>query len=258
MGEKVVLPGEEVGVTEEYEAGEGTYEEDGKVFAAQSGTLELDAEHRVARVAAFNPPAHMRVGDAIYCTVSEIRASMAEGRVLAIHGRDRQVAGELDASLHVSKIVNAYVEDIRDTMRLGDILRARVIQTDPSLQITTQEANLGVVLALCPIDRVAMTKTGETEVKCPRCEHVFRRKLAADYGNPELNAPIPSVPEPEGSERPREEPERDREYGGGRDREYRGGGRDRDRGRGRGPPRGRGGGRRDGGGRGGDRREDRR
>jgi len=38
MAVRVVLPGEEVAVTEEYEAGDGTYEEDGKVFAAQPGT----------------------------------------------------------------------------------------------------------------------------------------------------------------------------------------------------------------------------
>ena len=243
MAVRVVLPGEEVAVTEEYEAGDGTYEEDGKVFAAQPGTLTLDGEHRVARVTPFNPPAHLKVGDVIYGEVNNIRASMAEARVLAIHGRDRQVAGELDASLHVSKISNAYVEDIHDAMRLGDIVRARVIQTDPSLQIATAEQNLGVVLARCSADRAPMERR-ENEVRCPRCERMYRRKMAADYGNPELNAPIPVVREPEA---PR------REY---RERD------DRDRGRGRGPPRegGRGGGGRDrdGGGRGPPRREWRR
>jgi len=240
MASRVVLPGEEVAVTEEYEAGEGTYEEDGKVFAAQPGRLELDGEHRVARVTPFNPPAILRVGDVVYGVVDEIRASMAEANIQAIQGRRRQVGGEVSASLHVSKIANAYVEDIHDAMRLGDIIRARVIQTDPSLQITTAEQNLGVVLALCSFDRTPMERKGN-EVRCPRCERVYGRKLAADYGEPELQAPIPIVKEPEG---PRREPREWDDRGRGRDRgppRGGGGGRDRDRDRGggggRGPPR---------------------
>ncbi len=229
--ERIVLPGEEVAVAEEYEAGEGTYEEHGRVLATWPGRLELDAVHRIARVVPFNPPAQLHVGDVVYGTVDEIRSSMAEARVLRIHGRDRQVAGELLASLHVSKISNAYVEDIRDAIRLGDILRARVIQTEPSLQVTTAETNLGVVLALCTNCRSPTERKGDL-VRCPRCDRTDRRKLAADYGNPELEAPIEVVPEPEAPRRPRPERAERGERGRGPQ------GRDRGRGGGRGPRRG--------------------
>ncbi|HEV8595655.1 MAG TPA: exosome complex RNA-binding protein Csl4 [Thermoplasmata archaeon] len=227
--ERLVLPGDEVAVVEEYESGEGTYEDGGRVFAAQPGYLRLDTENKVARVVPLNPPALMSEGDIIYGTINDIRPSMVEARVLAIHGRDRQVAGEIDASLHISKISNSYVEDPRDAVRPGDFIRARVIQTDPSLQITTAEKYLGVVLALCSNCRGPMERRGDG-VHCPRCDRTDRRKMAADYGDPELKAPIPSEPEPGESRRePREWDDR-----------------------GRGPPRGRGGGgRREGGGRGG-------
>jgi len=240
--DRLVLPGEEVAVVEEYEAGEGTYEEEGRLYASLPGRLELDSEHRIARVVPVNPPAILREGDVIYGTISDIRPSMVEARVLAIHGRDRQVAGEIDASLHISKIANAYVEDPRDAVRLGDIVRARVIQTDPSLQVTTAERLLGVVLALCANCRRPMERRGDV-VHCLRCDRTDHRKLAADYGDPELTLPIASEPEPEGPRRERVGPERE------------------ERGRGRGPPRGRGGGRPERGGRGGrgrDRREWRR
>jgi len=253
MEQKQVLPGEELAVAEEYEAGAGTYEENGRIYAAQPGVLTLDGEHRVARVAPYNPPAHLDVGDVVYGTVTEIRSSMAEARIAAIHGRSREVAGELDASLHVSKIANAYVEDIRDAMCLGDIIRARVIQADPSLQVTTAEANLGVVIALCTSDRAPMERRGD-QVRCPRCERTSRRKLAADYGDLELTAPIARVSEPEGPRRERPEGDWGDRRGGPR------GGRGGDRGRGRGPPRDRreGGGRGRGGGRGGGRPPSRR
>ena len=47
-----VIPGEEVAEVEEYIPAEGTYEEDGKVFAALYGELELDNEERTASVKA--------------------------------------------------------------------------------------------------------------------------------------------------------------------------------------------------------------
>lgn len=246
---RVVLPGDEVAVAEEFESGEGTFEEHGRIYASQPGRLQLDPQHRVARVAAFNPPAHLQVEDVVYAVVEEIRASMAEGRVLAIHGRDREVGGEVTGSLHVSKISNAYVESIRDTVRLGDIVRARVIQTEPSLQITTAEGNLGVVLARCVNCRRPSERAGNDRVRCPWCERSDARKLAADYGAPELVAPIPRVEEAV-DRGPR--PERDDRFGGdrgqggsrrgGRERgDSRGGGRRESRGgeRGRGRPRGR-------------------
>ena len=225
---RLVLPGEEVAVAEEFESGEGTYEEGGHVFAAHPGILELDAERKVARVRTLNPLGQPQFGDVVYAVVNDIRPSMVEARVVLIHGRDRQVAGEISASLHVSKISTAYTEDPRDAMRLGDTIRARVVQEDPSLQITTAEANLGVVRALCANCRGPMERRGN-EVWCPRCERTARRKLAADYGSPELRAPIARVAEPEGPRRPMPE-------GGYRDR---------------GPPRRGGGERREGGGRGG-------
>jgi len=217
---RFVLPGDEVAVAEEFEAGEGTFEEHGRIYAAQPGHLELDAHQRVARVAALNPPSDLRVDDVVYGVVEEIRPSMCEARILAIHGRDREVAGVLAASLHVSKISNAYVENIRDAVRLGDIIRARVIQTEPSLQVTTAEANLGVVLALCANCRRPSVRTEADRVRCPNCERSDRRKMTADYGTPELTAPITRVEEPV-DRRPR--PERgdrfdrgDRGRGGGR------------------------------------------
>lgn len=231
---RFVLPGDEVAVAEEFEAGEGTYEDHGHIYAAQPGQLDLDAHLRVARVAAFNPPASLKVDDVVYGVVDEMRPSMCEARVLAIHGRDREVGGEVTASLHVSKISNSYVESIRDAMRLGDIIRARVIQTEPSLQVTTAEANLGVVLALCANCRRPTVRTGGDRVRCPHCERSDLRKMTADYGTPELKAPIPRAEETgERRQRPPEDDRRDDRRDRGR-----GPGRGGREGRGRGGPRG--------------------
>jgi len=246
MESKMVLPGDEVAVAEEFEAGEGTYERNGLIFAAMPGVLQLDPTNRVARVRAFNPPAEMKVGDIVYGVVDDIRGMMATATVNAIHGRSRQISGEAEGTIHISNVSEEYTEDIRDMFHLGDIIRAKVIQVKPSLQLTTAEGYLGVVRALCSQCRGPL-ELRERGLECPRCERSERRKLAKDYGNLMLDVPasqlgggrIPERPRGEGWGGGRESGRggRDRGGRGGRGRGDRGrrggrdrGGRDRDRG----------------------------
>src|SRR2546427_381281 len=99
MEPKMVLPGDEIAVAEEFEPGEGTYERNGLVFAATPGVLILDPANRVARVRAFNPPAELKVGDIVYGVVDDIRGMMATATILAIHGRTRQISGESEGTV---------------------------------------------------------------------------------------------------------------------------------------------------------------
>ena len=248
---RMVLPGDAIAAAEEYEAGEGTYERDGQVFAAIPGLLELDGRNFVARVRPFNPLAELKTGDVVYGVISDIRSSMAEATVAAVHGSKREITGETEGAIHVSKISSEYIEDIHDAFHLGDIVRAKVIQAKPSLQLMTAEPNLGVVKAMCSRCRGPLELQGR-DLWCPRDEHAERRKIASDYGNlllsvpaRELGAGIVTVEPPRA--------DRDRGFGGGG--RGRGGGGFRRGGGGRGGGRDRGGGRGGGGrGRGGDRR----
>ena len=249
MERKMVLPGDPIAAAEEYEAGDGTYERDGQIFAATPGMLELDGQNFVARVRPFNPLAELKTGDIVYGTISEIRSSMAEATVSAVHGRKREITGETEGAIHVSKISTEYVDEIRNAFHLGDIVRAKVIQAKPSLQLTTAEANLGVVKALCSRCRGPL-EARERGLWCARCEQGESRKLAADYGQLLLSVPaeqlgagvVTIAPPGEGERRGRGGP-RGRDRGGGSGG-FRGGGRGRGGGRDRG---GRGGGGRGGG-----------
>src|SRR6266702_7363086 len=240
METKMVLPGDEIATAEEFEPGEGTYEKNGLVFAATPGVLVLDPGNRVARVRAFNPPAELRVGDIVYGVIDDIRGMMATATILAIHGRARQISGESEGTIHISNVSEEYTEDIRDMFRLGDIIRAKVIQVKPSVQLTTAESDLGVVKALCSVCRGPLEVRGR-ELYCPRDERTERRKLAADYADLKLSVPAAELGGGRVAERQRGGGRREDREHGGRDRGGRGSGRDRDRG-GRGRD-GRGGGR---------------
>src|SRR5205823_8580421 len=133
---KMVRPGDEIAVAEEFEPGERTYEKNGRVYAATPCVRILDPAIRVARVRALNPPAELKVGDIVYGTIDDIRGMIATATVLAIHGRTRQVSGEAEGTIHISNVSEDYTEDIHDKFRLGDIIRAKVIQGKPSVQLT--------------------------------------------------------------------------------------------------------------------------
>ena len=242
MERKMVLPGDEIAVAEEFEPGEGTYERGGFVFAATPGVLELDPANRVARVRAFNPPAELKIGDIVYGVVDDIRGMMATASILAIHGRTRQISGESDGTIHISNVSEDYTEDIRDMYRLGDIIRAKVIQVKPSVQLTTAERTLGVVKALCSICRGPL-EPRDRDLFCPRDERTERRKLAADYGDLKLDVPAAELGGGKVVEKMRGGGRGEGRDRGSRDRDGRGGGRDRsrDRGHGRGGDRDRGG-----------------
>ena len=227
---RVVLPGDEVAVTEEYESGEGTYERDGKIYAVAPGILALDDSSKVAKVTQFNPPAKLRVGDIVYATVSDIRSSMATAEVVVLHGVDRQLSGDTEGAIHISHVSSEYTEEFRQVFRLGDIIRAQVIQAQPSLQLTTAGPNLGVVKALCSECRGPLVKRG-SELYCERCEHSEQRKTTSDYGDLKLDSPAKELSVPYSQER-RER--RGEGRGEGYHRDDRG---DRPGGRGRGPPR---------------------
>jgi len=179
---KKVLPGDEVAIAEEYMSGEGTYEADGKIYASAIGELDLDPKEKLAKIVLDNPPVVLTEGDVVVAEVTDTKPAMAICNVLAQEGNDRTVSSETLASVHVSKIASSYVEDAGDLMRPGDLIRATVIQADPSVQLSTAGPHFGVIRALCGRCRTPLEKKSKG-LYCERCDRTEQRKLADDYRN---------------------------------------------------------------------------
>lgn len=181
-GKIEVFPGDEVAVEEEYLASDGTFTENGKIYASQIGELILDNEECVARVVTPNPPNILKEGDIVYAVVADIRNTMATADVVAKEGTERQVGGDTYATIHVSKISPGYTDDVGKELRKGDFIRARVTEISPSLQLTTKDPHLGVIRSLCGTCKTEMVPKGKG-LYCPECRYSLSRKLADDYGN---------------------------------------------------------------------------
>lgn len=180
---QLVYPGDPVGMAEEFTPGPGTYEEDGEVFAATIGYLVLDTRTFEARVDAFvQGPAIVKPGDIVIGTVQMTRSSMAIVEVRALADQPhRGIGGDTNGTLHVSKSSDRYVENMEDAFRIRDILRARVLETSPAIQLTTKGPQLGVLRSYCPRCGTVM-RAAERGVVCPECDWKDTKKMADDYG----------------------------------------------------------------------------
>lgn len=196
MEKVLVFPGDEIAVAEEFLPGDGAYEENGTVFAARLGWLKLDTGDFKASVEAVTDvPAVLKPGDVVIGTVESIRTSMAIVQVQKLASNtDRSVAGDTNGTLHVAKVADAYIESLDDAFHLKDILRAQVTSVDPSIQLSTVGAHLGVLKSYCPRCRTAMSRVTSTSLVCPECEWKATGKLAHDYGAGQVaSAPVEGV-----------------------------------------------------------------
>ena len=181
MAEKFVVPGEIVAIAEEYVPGKGTYESDGKIIASEAGNLALDTKNRSVSVTPRNPITEPKKKDRVLAAVTDVKSSMAICEILTIEGATRQITGDSEATLHVSSISSQYVETVGSAVRVGDVIRAEVIQSQPSTQLTTVASHLGVVLAHCGRCK-SVLKLKDKSLYCEECERYEKRKIADDYG----------------------------------------------------------------------------
>ncbi|MGC8663795.1 MAG: exosome complex RNA-binding protein Csl4 [Thermoplasmata archaeon] len=181
--DKVVVPGEFLGTIEEYVPGQNVNEVDGKIYASLYGILNLDEKHMTVSIKPAVSLPMLKVGEIVYGVVQELYNDFALVTVVAIEGVDREiVGGRQDAIIHVSKISDRYVEEVGKMFRIGDIIKAKVIKSKPSLQLTTAESSLGVIKGLCMKCRAPMVKV-ENYLYCERCGRKETRKISSEYGN---------------------------------------------------------------------------
>jgi len=185
---RFVMPGDEIALLEEYVPGAGAYEEDGVVYSEYAGFLTLDPVEKIASVEPVKQTGALHKGDIVYGVIRSIRSMMAVVDTLEIEGRTREIAGSTNGTLHISKMSTRYVSDVERVFRLGDIIRAEVISAEPSLQLSTARADLGVVRALCRRCRKPMIRKGRA-LYCEDCEITENRPVSARYGQYVLTLP---------------------------------------------------------------------
>lgn len=176
----IVSPGQHIGSLEEAAPGNGTYEKDNEVYSALYGRMVR--EHGVVSVLPKKTVVSLKPGQIIYGMVVDVLDTLAliEIEPLA-KGRERFVPTQDYGVLRVMNIRRGFVPSVKQELKRGDIVRARVEEISQGIMLSIKEFDLGVVLAYCSVCRHTMN-IFRNAVKCTYCGNIEKRKLSRLYG----------------------------------------------------------------------------
>lgn len=179
-----VLPGDSLGVTEEFVPSDWTYEDEGRIRSLVAGTVSLDNKNKkISIVPKTSSPSILKTGVVVFGQVSDVRGQRALIKLDSIKDNDRGLVTSFSGGIHISQAQKGYVAKLTDEFRIGDLIEAKVtkiIGVD-NVDLTTAEDELGVLKAMCTKCRHYMKQVEKNEVKCPNCGNKERRNLSTKY-----------------------------------------------------------------------------
>ncbi|MEM2911149.1 MAG: exosome complex RNA-binding protein Csl4 [Candidatus Bathyarchaeia archaeon] len=178
---RFVLPGEQLGVIEEFIPDAGTYVKDGVIYSRVAGRALVDFLNK--RVSVF-PIVHgarvPKVGSIVVGQALSVQPQTATVRIFKI-GK-KILSGFFTGFLHVSDVHLRFVDSMFDVCKPGDVLRAKVIsEKNRVYHLSTKDKSLGVVYAFCSSCGYMLEQRGRS-LQCLRCGKIEKRKTAIDYG----------------------------------------------------------------------------
>ncbi|MEN4006100.1 MAG: exosome complex RNA-binding protein Csl4 [Methanobacteriaceae archaeon] len=179
-----VLPGDILGVTEEFVPSKWTYEEEGKIKSLVVGTVSINNRNKeISIVPKTGIPPSLEVDKIVVGEVLEVRTQRASVKIDKIKDDDRDLVTSFTGGIHISQAQKEYLSKLTEAFRIGDLVEAKVVKIFglDSVDLSTVEDELGVLKAMCTRCRHFMIKTGKNEVCCENCEKKERRKLSSRY-----------------------------------------------------------------------------
>ncbi len=177
----LVLPGERLGVIEEFIPDSGTYVEDGVIYSKVVGRALMDLLSKHVSVYPLTSGATVpKVTSTVVGQVGNAQSDNVLVRIFKIGSK--KLTGVFTGILHISDVQERYVKSMNDVCKPGDIIRTKVISYKNQIyHLSTKDKGLGVVYAFC--SRCSnLLESKRHEMRCPKCGNIERRKIALDYG----------------------------------------------------------------------------
>ena len=182
---EIVMPGDKLGIIEQYLPGYGTYDDEGDIKSAVLGNVKINQKKKIISVKSNATPALLKVGDIVYGQITDLKSQRATVNIDSIKNNSRQLALPYMGSIHISKAKKDYLEKISDAFRIGDIVKAKVVKiTGDYVDLSTVSNDCGVVKAMCTRCRDYMHTTRKrNELQCYTCNKRENRKVSKNYIN---------------------------------------------------------------------------
>ena len=183
--EQIVMPGDKLGIIEQYLPGEGTYDDNGEIKSSVLGNVKINQKMKVISVESDAKPALLKVGDVVYGQITDIKPQRANVKIDCIKDNARPLALPYMGAIHISQAKKDYLEKLSDAFRIGDIVQAKVVKiTGDNVDLGTVDDDCGVLKAMCTRCRDYMHTTQKAnELQCNTCNKKERRKVSKNYVN---------------------------------------------------------------------------
>jgi exosome complex component CSL4 len=179
--ERLVFPGEHLFSCEEFEPGQNTFCREDESYSSAFGKVEIN-EGTVLIKRRDESLRSPKEGTVLFCLVR--RADPHKARLECImeseaEGKDR--GPQIDAVLPVANISRSHVGSVRDAIRVGDVLKARIgrIKDGGEIEISLVGKDFGVIKAFCTRCRHSMQLKTDTFI-CDNCGRTEKRKIPGD------------------------------------------------------------------------------
>ena len=169
----LVLPGDKIAITEEYESGNNAYDDGHIVRSTVIGENQIDKKERLAHVKKHKSISVPEEGDIVIGTVEAVMGSMMAVLIKYIN----------------SKPVNAQVECIcptknirkRNIALVKDLVKLKITGSlNGAIHATIGDSSLGVLFTKCR--KCGMdVKPLRDIIKCVECGWTDDRKLSSDF-----------------------------------------------------------------------------
>ena len=150
----------------------------------------ISKEGKLSIASSIEEPLFPDSGDIAIGQVTRISEKVAEIMLLHIESKEnghRSLPAErLSADIYVSEMVNRFIPSAGDAVRIRDIVRVKIIQTEPNLKATMKGSkSLGVLHAQCPPCGAKLVWDDskiDFNVSCNRCNYTGFRALSNSFG----------------------------------------------------------------------------
>jgi exosome complex component CSL4 len=178
---QLVVPGERLGVIEEYVPDAGTFVKDGVIYSKVIGRSMLDlATRRVSVRPQGRSLLVPQIGSTVIGQVTGAQPENANVRILEVDGK--QLSGVFIGVLHISDVHLRYVDSMSEVCKAGDIIRAKVISDkNQAYHLSTKDKDLGVIYGFCSNCGTTL-ESRRQGMSCPKCGRIETKKIAFDYG----------------------------------------------------------------------------
>jgi exosome complex component CSL4 len=182
-----VFPGEELAVIEEYNKGEGSYQDDGLVRSEELGETRLNKEKRALEVKKVTKPLNLPLeGVIVIAEAGSVTRRDARVDIFRVDGK--KVEPTYTGVIHISDVAREFGRNLEQALRSGDVVRAVVANTkNRIIQLSMAEPEYGVVYAYC--SRCGgILENQKGRLTCPNCKRVERRQIARSYGKEDISS----------------------------------------------------------------------